>query len=162
MYNQYTDIKAQIKWHYLIAKNLFKRFQDESLQREWQENWNSISFKHEWKVFKWYFPRYPYYFTFIGILISSYLFNYLANDTQKNYIYPVLQEWLDYTYAFLQKWVIYIFYFLQKWASFFFSKFGSVLDFIHIYHEKILVVHSVPVDNSFFWWLKTYRAFWIY
>ena len=156
MYNQYTDIKDQIKWHYLTAKNLFKRFQDESLQREWQENWNSISFKHEWKVFKWYFPRYPYYFTFIGILISSYLFNYLANDTQKSYIYPILQEWSDYTYAFLQKWVIYIYYFLQKWASFFFAKFGSVLDFIHIYHEKILVVHSVPVDNSFFWWLKTY------
>lgn len=50
----------------------------------------------------------------------------------------------------------YIYNLLEKILSFLQKQFVIIIDFFGLHHDEILVIHSVPVENSFLWWLKTY------
>jgi hypothetical protein len=45
---------------------------------------------------------------------------------------------------------------LEKILSFLQNQYVIITNFLGLHHDEILVIHSVPVENSYLWWLKTY------
>lgn len=45
----------------------------------------------------------------------------------------------------------YIYNLLEKILSFLQKQFVIIIDFFGLHHDEILVIHSVPVENSFLW-----------
>lgn len=63
---------------------------------------------------------------------------------------------MDKLKPYIYKFTTYIYDILEKILIFLQKQFAIIMNFIGLHFDEILVIHSVPVENSFLWWVKTY------